>query len=74
MKMIFFLLITGILAGKRGLTFDLLKNVRSNITFLPYTPDQRVQVSRGAQSLLGVICLSDHRYMSIDFKKWITIN
>lgn len=49
------LIITGVLAGKHGLTFDLLSNVRSNITFLPYTADQRVTVAQGAQALLSVI-------------------
>ena len=53
-KIIFLLLIQRILAGRYGLSFHLLKNVRSNITFLPYTPDQRMQVAQGAQALLGV--------------------
>lgn len=54
MKLILLTIITGVFAGRHGLTFDLLKNVRSNITFLPYTPDQRVAVAKGAQALFGV--------------------
>ena len=56
MKTIFFL-IGAVIAGKHGLSFHLLKDVRSNITFLPYTPEQRVSVAQGAQALFSV---SDH--------------
>ena len=50
-------LIANASAGSAGFTFGLLSDLRSNISVIPYSPDQRVLVAQQAQNLFSV-CFS----------------
>ena len=55
---LFLLLILNVSANQNGISFDLLKNQRSNITFFPMTAAQRVKIAIGAQALFSVMIFS----------------
>jgi hypothetical protein len=46
--------LTGVIGVPEPLTISLLKDTRSELTVIPYTPEERVFVAQQAQNLFSV--------------------